>query len=275
MKKEFGDILTESWKEYRSNFKVFLKIFLIFSAIPALLLLILGMSFVYNFNSSLTDLVSPQQNIDFFLSSGVMPYWIIGAILLISVVVLGTFMRTSFLYNALYRKKEMSFKETLNGGKKYFWKFFWFSIVELIFLAGLFILFVVPGIIFAVFWVFAPYVLIGNNKGILKSLKESHKIIKGNWWKVLGYAILFTLVLFLISIVFSVANGIISFAIQLPFGFGVTGILPFYITAIISLVDQLMNLGMNLIVIPFGILFYKNFYLDMKGEKTEMKSEKK
>jgi len=270
MKKEFGDILTDSWKEYKDNFKVFLKIFLIFSVIPALLIFILGILFVYNFNSNLISLETAQQNIDFFLSSGVMPYWIIGALLFIVVFVLGIFMRTSFIYSALYRKKEMNFKETLLGGKKYFWKFFWFSVVEFIFLAGLFLLFIVPGIIFAVFWVFAGFVLIGENKGILKSLKESHRIIKDRWWMTLGYLFLFGLIMLLVSIAFSIVGGIINFAIAFPFGIGET--MPFYVIVLTSIIDQLSNWGVGLVTIPFSILFYKNFYLGMKeGKKIEKK----
>ena len=301
MKKEFGDILTDSWKEYKDNFKVFLKIFLIFSVIPAILLFVLGIIFAYNFNSELVSLETSQQGIGFFLSSGVIPYLIIGGILLITLVILGIFMKTSFMYNVLYRKKNMNFNETLKGGKKYFWKFFWFSVVELIFLGGLFLLFgglgallmsfvssilfssqvflhsifmlmgavigSIPGIIFAVFWIFAGYVLISENKGIIESFKKSYGIVKDNWWKTFGYAILFGLVLFLISIVFSIASGIINFAIQLPFGFGLTEQIPFYISVLTSIVEQLFKLGASLISIPLGIMFFKNFYLDMKNRK--------
>ena len=250
MKKEFGDILTDSWKEYKDNFKVFLKIFLIFSVIPAILLFILGIIFIYNFNSELASLETPQQNIEFFLSSGVIPYLIIGGILLITLVILGIFMKTSFMYNVLYRKKSMNFDETLKGGKKYFGKFFWFSVVELIFLGGLFLLLIIPGIIFSVFWIFAGYVLISENKGIIESFKESYKIVKDKWWKTFGYAILFGLVLFLVSIVFSIAGGIINFAIQLSFGFGLTGQVPFYIIVLTSIVEQLFKFGTSLIPIP-------------------------
>ena len=94
-------------------------------------------------------------------------------------------MSASFIYNALYRKKEMSVGETLAGGKRYFWRFFWFSLVYGIFSFGLFLLFIIPGIIFMVFWLFSSYVLIGENKRILESLKESHNIVKGKWWRVL------------------------------------------------------------------------------------------
>ncbi len=46
-----------------------------------------------------------------------------------------------------------------------------------------------------IFWIFASYIFIGENKGILESLKISHQIVKGKWWKVFGWTLLFVLIL--------------------------------------------------------------------------------
>ncbi len=265
--KRFGELFGESWREYKGNFRVFAIIFLLLAVIPALVYFFVPIFMFQPFSSELLALNQSGQTenlgqlSELFFSN--INYFILLGVLLIIMVLFSMFMSASFIYNSLYRKKEMSVKETLLGGKKYFWKYFLFSIVYGIFLMGLFLLFIIPGLIFMVFWVFGFYVLIGENKGISESLKNSHKIVRGNWWKVFGFLILFGLIGFGISLGFSILGGIINLIIGIPaFIAGSSNIV-----LIKNFISQLVSLGARLITIPLGILFVKNFYLDMKGSK--------
>lgn len=253
----FGELFWKSWQEYRKNFKVFLIIFLLLSVIPSIIYFIVSIPFSLEFLKLGTNLKFSEILSVIFQLKYLIPAIIFGLL----VFFLGLLMSASFIYNSLYRKKQMSVKETLIGGKKYFWKYFLFSIVYGIFLMGLFLLFIIPGIIFMIFWIFAVYVLIGENKGILESLKNSYDIVKGKWWHVFGFVLLFGLIILGISIVFSIAGGLINFIISIPF---VKGQIPFYISTITQFVARVFNLGANLIIIPLGILFFKNFYLDLR-----------
>jgi len=262
---EFGDIFGRSWQEYKDNFKVFAVIFLLLSVIPVISYYLISIPY----NLEILKL-GATPTISETLSVALQAKYLIPIIILFVIIfVLGLLMSVSFVYNALYRKKEMSVRETLAGGKKYFWKYFWFSIVYFIFIALLFLLFIIPGIIFSVFWAFALYVLVGENKGILESLKTSHNLIRGKWWRVFGYLLLFMLIAIAISLGFSIAAAIVNIPITL---LGGAGVVP-SVSIITSLISSLFNLGANLIVAPLTILFAKNFYLDMKKEswKTEKK----
>ena len=249
----FGELFSKSWQEYRQNFKVFTIIFLLLSVIPAIIYYLVLISL---------NLKSPELGTVGFseiLSTIFQSKYLILIVFGIISALLGLFMSASFIYNSLYRKKEMSVKKTLLGGKKYFWKYLLFSIVSFIFLAGLFLLLIIPGIIFMVFWTFSSYILIGQNKGILESLKTSHEIVRGKWWHTLWFSLLFGLIMVGISLVFSIGGGIINLVINS--------------TLITGFITKLFSLGASLITIPLGVLFLKNFYLDMKGGSKVKKTK--
>ena len=257
-KMRFGEIFSLSWKEYKKNFKVFATILILLSFIPAIITYIISIPFTLEY-LKLGAQPTFSEILAIYLSSKYLLVFIFGIISFI----LGLWMSASLIYNSLYRKKEMSVKETLAGGRKYFWKFFGFSIVYFIFLALLFLLLIIPGIIFLVFWIFASYIFIGENKGILESLKISKKIVKGRWWSTFGFLLLFGLIAIGISIVFSIVPGIISIVIGLAYLTSPSSIPPPTVITI-NFISQIFSLLANLITTPLGILFFKNFYLDMK-----------
>lgn len=235
MKKGFGDLFSSSMDEYKKNFKLFLIFVLIFSVVPSLLLFLVNPEYSNN-QFNLTSLSHSN-------------YFVFSLFLLISVL-LGFLLNASLIYFALNNKK-LSFSETLKGGLSYFWKYTGLTIVLFFFLILLFILLIIPGIIFMIYWQFAFYVLIAERAGILKSLKRSKELVKGRWWKVLGYFILIYLIFIGISWVISLPNTMIQ-----------SSVLGFIINSIY-----------NIIYIPFMILFFKNFYLDLKSDKSETKTE--
>lgn len=257
-KMRFGEIFSLSWKEYKNNFKVFAIVLILLSFIPAIITYIISIPFTLEYlklgaQPTLSEILAIYFTSKYLL---IFIFWIISFIL-------SLWMSASLIYNSLYRKKEMSVKETLAGGGKYFWKFFGFSIVYFIFLALLFLLLIIPGIIFLVFWIFASYVFIGENKGILESLKTSKRIVQGRWWSTFGFLLLFGLIAFGISIVFSIIPGIISIITGFAYLTSPESIPP-SIVITTNFISQMFSLLANLITTPLGILFFKNFYLDMK-----------
>ena len=71
-----------------------------------------------------------------------------------------------------------------------------------------FILFIIPGIIFAVRFGFAPYILLDNNKGPLTAMKESWALVKGYtlsvYLKTLGFLAAMLLLMVVLSPVLAV-----------------------------------------------------------------------
>jgi hypothetical protein len=142
----------------------------------------------------------------------------------------------SFIYISVSDKKKIGLGESLKGALNNFFSVLGLSIVLFFALLFLFILLIVPGIIFMVFWLFSPFILIKEKAGIIDSLKRSKKLVKGRWWMVFGYYLLFLLI----------------------------SIGAFFALSFIPFIGSFFE---YLIVVPFSILFFKNMYLDLKKNK--------
>ncbi len=211
IKKDFGDLLTDAWDEYKKNFKTFFIIILLLSVIPAIII-------------QLITNASPNA----------------GFIVSIFVILLSILMGASLIF-MVFSKKKLDYKQAIKGGASYFWKYLGLSIIMAIFLAILFILLIIPGIIFWVSWIFAAYILIAEKKPIMASLKSSRYLVRGRWWRVFGYSILFAIIVIIILIVF-----------QIP--------------AAITLSPLIQMIGTQIaliIVVPLATLFYRNFYQEL------------
>ena len=82
----------------------------------------------------------------------------------------------------------------------------WTSIIAGFFLLGLTLLLVVPGIIYSVYWSFILYVVIVNEKSGLIALKYSKTLVKGRWWKIVGFSSVFALVGFVAVMISGIPN---------------------------------------------------------------------
>ena len=108
------------------------------------------------------------------------------------------------------RGGELSVKKTYDEAWKKYGVFFLLSVLlTLIYLFG-FILLIIPGLIFLVWFEFSRFITIEKNLGIKQSLLKSKELVKGNFWKISGR---------LIVIGFSVAITELILSI-IPFGVG-------------------------------------------------------
>lgn len=98
----------------------------------------------------------------------------------------------------------ISVKETIKKGWSRIWKFLGTSLLAGIIATFGYILLIIPGIIFSIWFSFATFVVVVEGKGVIESLKESKALVSGYFWPVLGRLIVF---------------GILAFVIQLVVGF--------------------------------------------------------
>jgi hypothetical protein len=77
--------------------------------------------------------------------------------------------------------------------------FFWISLLAGLAVMGGFILFVIPGIIFAVWFGFSIYVFIFDGIKGSSALKKSKELVKGYWWPVFARFLVIWIVAMLIS----------------------------------------------------------------------------
>ena len=218
MLKGFGDLLGLSWSEFKGNFWNFAKVILLFSFIPFVLFGIIGWvtdsAIFLGFSSIIT-------------------------------MVLYFVMAVSLIYMVFLKPEKINVKDSIKGGMNFFWRYIWLSIIMLFLLALLFLLLIVPGIIFLIYWTFASYILIWEDKSAWESMKRSKEIIKGKWWRTFSYMILLGIIIVAISFVFSIPSLFLGEKSSSFMG------------------SVIVQLGM-FITTPLSLLFTKNLYLDMK-----------
>ncbi len=306
--KNIGDVLTDSFKEFKENFKTYLKILIFLSFIPMIIFTIIEVFW-------LKDIMSLGENTDptLIVSAFFGPWFIVIALFTIVLVFLGIWMSSSLIYNSIYKKKIMGVGKSLEGGKKYFWKFFGLNLyifliffVPIILLAGIIglsayfmtvgaqnyswalIAIILSAIAFIVYlffiiylcikWVFSPFILIGENKGVMESLRRSKEFVKRKWWITFLYALLIFLIIWVISFVISLPAMIMTMGINLAY-YGSTSVSDpesltsltgnFNIFLLTTMVSTIFNILAQAITVPLTIFLFKNLYL-MRKEEMKM-----
>ncbi len=105
---------------------------------------------------------------------------------------------------------ELSINKTYKSAWKIYWNILLLSIVlTFIYVFG-FVLLIIPGIIFAVWFAFSRFAAIEKGLGIKQALIKSKELVKGMYWKILGRLIIFGVFTVLIQMVLSI----------IPYGIG-------------------------------------------------------
>lgn len=101
-------------------------------------------------------------------------------------------------------KEGISIKSCFREGWHKLLSYFWVAILtSLAVLAG-FVLLIVPGIIFWVWFAFAYFVLVCEEIKGVEALKRSKKLVEGYWWPALGRLALIILLVLIVQIFISV-----------------------------------------------------------------------
>ena len=119
--------------------------------------------------------------------------------------------------------------------------------------ATIFLLFIIPGLIFVIYWTFAIFVLVDQKKKPGASLKTSMNLVKNNWWRTFGYLLLFNIIISAFYLLITFVLGLLAIPIahfNLLLG-------TWYLIFISSL--------LSLFITPFSLLFLYNFYLKQKS----------
>ena len=258
----FAEIFNKSFDEYKKNFKNLFKLTFVFIGIPSLLgiivLYLMSLSdpvfytaFVYNNFETLTSI-----------------FYVVVFLLSLLSIVLYLMFETGLINESLNKKNRIGFEASIKSGKKNFWKFVWFSLISIFLLALLFLAFIIPGIIFMIYWFLAVYIYFDSKKTVIGSLRASFYLVKGNWWRIFGYTILIFLLLGIIGLILNLFT--------IPLSFYIEGLADPSLELVFAnfFIEDLVNFFNVLISVPFAVLFYKNIYLELRKEKKDGKGKK-
>jgi hypothetical protein len=120
--------------------------------------------------------------------------WLIGgsAVIQILNLLVSTFVAASGIMalGKIVGGKNLSVRATFESARKRYWVFLLLSILTVLIVAGGFILLIIPGILFSVWFAFSRLAMIDANLGVKESLVKSRELVKGRFWRVFGRLII-------------------------------------------------------------------------------------
>jgi len=114
-------------------------------------------------------------------------------------------------------KVDIGVRESLRLSREKFPSYLWVAILTILIVSLGSLIFIIPGVLFAVWFIFAPFILVEEDLRGWKALQKSRELVRGRWWPVFGRL----LIMWLITVAVSMLPGVgqILSIIILPFSF--------------------------------------------------------
>jgi hypothetical protein len=240
---EIDRFIGASWEIYQAMFPKFMQVYikflikLIVYAVPGILLVV-GVA-VYERTADLSFI-----NSDYGLAM------LVGIVYFVPVCIyLALWWELSLLHTVRLRQvqPELNVDEVIAIAKPQVPGFFWVG-----FLSGLLtftwaLLFIIPGIIFGLYYSLSEYVFADTNKRGLEAIRISKAYIKGYWWKTVHSLLGLAAVMVLIYIATSVLSAIAG-----------------------EYVGPFVSAVVNMISVPYSIIYVMLLYERFKQIKPEL-----
>ena len=231
-------LLKKSWYFWRANFRLLAGVI-----VPVLILQVLGITFVF-FPVILSSTLS-------FLGS-------------IATVVVSLWTAVALLFAIRDAEQGITAKEALKKGWKRIPAYWWISILLVAISIGGFLLFIIPGIIFWIWFSFAIYVLVDEDKRGMNALFRSKQLVAGYWWKIFGRYITLSLTIVIVIIpvtIIAVGIGLGGFLWEVAQnGFDATGEnkIPTLLGGLVQLLMTVFQWFISMFSAVFGFMLYRD-----------------
>ena len=136
---------------------------------------------------------------------------------LLLIIALQAWIRVTLFYTVKERANDSKVKDLLMNSSSKVGPYFWVVFLKSIIILGGFLLFIIPGIIFSIWFSLAEYAFVFDDKKGMQALWRSKELVQGYWWPVFGRL----LALFLLAVFVSCIHNVgflINFVLVLPFG---------------------------------------------------------
>ena len=161
-------------------------------------------------------------------------------LMVIILILVNVWATVALLYAIMERDKELTVKETYQKAWSKILDFIGVSILSFLIIAGGFILFIVPGIIFSVWYSLAFYVFMKEDLTGMAALRRSKELVVGRWWSVLWRLIF---------------PSLIYIAIGLALGVVMTGFSYILGETISEFLTNVIDTIFRIVVTPVGFIY--------------------
>jgi hypothetical protein len=206
------DLLNSAWQIVRTKARVLYTLMLLL-CIPALL------GIIFSIVGALARQSTPAQNMMVGPNPIGSMFIILGFLVIVLIVVAFSFwvqlaMYAAVIYDVDFRGAFRAIKGRLNA-------FVWVSILVALICALGYILLIIPGIIFSIWYSFATMVFLVENLHGMQALRQSKHYVSGRWWAVLGRIafmfLIYVVGLIVVALLPGVVKSIFSFGLAFAF----------------------------------------------------------
>lgn len=171
------DLIKESWQVYSKNLLKFLEVLVygIIGIFPFIIVSILSFIYFNLFGDKVPDFVN-----------------VISIIITIIALVISFYIaivysiRSKVASILLLKNNFTSAKENFNEAKPYFVKFLGVSVLLVVLVIAWGFALIIPALIFAIYYGFAQYVLVVEDKRPFSAIERSYDLVRGYFWPVFG-----------------------------------------------------------------------------------------
>ena len=203
-----GAMFKEAWAIYKARFGTLILI----SIIPIVAYALAGTVFVGG--GVVAVILAKVLHIN-LVALGVVGI-LIGLVVLIALIYLGIWGTVAELFAIKDHEENIGWKESYRRSKAVINQFFFTSLLAGLIIAGGFILLIVPGIIFAVWYSQVSWVVLTENFKGMTAIKRSKAYVTGRWGEVFGKLFYIGLITMLVYIVIGIVVGILFGSAAVP-----------------------------------------------------------
>ena len=246
-----GDLLSQSWQIFISNAGTYIGI-----AILPIIIQIIGI--VVLFLVLLGGLLL-RGFIPLFKGDGVLTFPSLILLIVVGLVIgaIQILSQAALIYAAMRRDRKVGLGEAYGFALRKLFSFLWIIILSIVIIAGGSFLFIIPGILFAVWFIFASFVLIDEDTRGMSALLKSKEYMRGQWFAVFWRWLALDLFAWLISIPAGIAISVTLFIIKLIAGAVLGSTAGQYAGIIIGL---FFLIPLQVIIVSLGIIYGSLIY---------------
>ncbi len=257
-----GALLKNTWSNFKNKIGRFLGISALFVIVEILFIVIAPIVFVSFIGiSTITNMAFGSESLTRMIAGVIVPALIAAVIISILSSIIQAWLTALLIQTIHDTTKQKSFTTLLGESFKLLLPLWWVTILFTFFTQGAWLLFIIPGIIFLVWFNFAIFLPITEQQRGFRALLISKEYVRGYWWPVFGRLLAYWVItvgigiaVMLAFVISSVSFGEILDANSITASIG-------------QLLGLLIPFTVFALVVPFGMAYNYELYRALRSAK--------